>query len=161
MNTTQRNVAAGALVGALAGSAGAAAPAVEYYNQGNPPGRPFSLAVRAGDFIYLSGQMGTDDHGLVPGGFEAQSRRTMDNIAAVLKGMNLGMDSIVKCTVMIADMSKWTDFNAIYTTYFKPGQLPARSAFGANGLALGGLIEVECMAYAPQAPHAMPAQAKP
>ena len=50
---------------------------------------------------------------------------------------------------MIADMGKWADFNKVYVTYFKPGRLPARSAFGANGLALGGEIEVECMAYAP------------
>lgn len=138
----------------LPGAALAAAPvkaaALEYYNQGNPPGRPFSLAVRAGDFVYVSGQMGTGPNGLVPG-FDAQSRLAMDNIAAVLKGMNLSMDNVVKCTVMIADMGKWGDFNKIYTTYFKPDRLPARSAFGANGLALGGEIEVECMAYAPQA----------
>jgi reactive intermediate/imine deaminase len=130
--------------------AAGAAPALEHYNQGNPPGRPFSLAVRAGDFVYVSGQMGTGPNGLVPG-FEAQSRLAMDNIAAILKGMNLSMDNVVKCTVMIADMGKWGDFNKIYAGYFKPDQLPARSAFGANGLALGGEIEVECMAYAPQA----------
>jgi reactive intermediate/imine deaminase len=131
----------------LVNPAGAAEP--EFYNKGNPPGRPFSLAVRTGDFIHLSGQMGTDDKGLVPGGFEAQSRKAMDNIAEILKGMGLGMDSVVKCTVMIADMNKWPDFNKIYVTYFKPGRLPARSAFGVNGLALGGEIEIECLAYAP------------
>jgi 2-iminobutanoate/2-iminopropanoate deaminase len=125
-----------------------AAP-VEYYNEGNPPGRPFSLAVRAGDYVHLAGQMGTDEKGLVPGGFEAQSRKTMDNIAAILKGMNLSMDNVVKCTVMIQDMNKWGDFNKIYTTYFKPGRMPARSAFGVSALALGGEIEVECLAYAP------------
>jgi 2-iminobutanoate/2-iminopropanoate deaminase len=128
----------------------AGAAPVEYYNEGNPPGRPFSLAVRAGDYVHLAGQMGTDEKGLVPGGFEAQSRKTMDNIAAVLKGMNLSMDNVVKCTVMIQDMNKWGDFNKIYTTYFKAGQLPARSAFGVNALALGGEIEIECLAYAPQ-----------
>ncbi|UUZ53304.1 RidA family protein [Massilia sp. H-1] len=68
--------------------------------------------------------MGTDDKGLVPGGFEAQSRKAMDNVAAVLKGMNLSMDDVVKCTVMIVDMNKWGDFNKIYTGYFKPGHLP-------------------------------------
>lgn len=128
----------------------AAAAPVEHYNNGNPPGRPFSLAVRAGDYIHLAGQMGTDDNGLVAGGFEAQSRRAMDNIAAILKGMHLSMDDVVKCTVMIQDMSKWGDFNKIYTGYFKPGRLPARSAFGVSALALGGEIEVECMAYAPR-----------
>lgn len=121
----------------------------EFYNKANPPGRPFSLAVRTGDFVFVSGQMGTDDKGLVPGGFEAQSRKAMDNVSDILKGMGLGMDNVVKCTIMIADMGKWADFNKVYVTYFKPGRLPARSAFGANGLALGGEIEVECMAYAP------------
>ena len=132
---------------ALLACAGSAA-AQEFYNQGNLPGRPFSLAVRTGDFVFLSGQLGTGPNGLVKG-FDAQSRQAMDNIAAVLKGMNLGMDNVVKCTVMIADMSKWEDFNKVYVAYFKPGRLPARSALGANGLALGGEIEVECMAYAP------------
>jgi reactive intermediate/imine deaminase len=139
----------GAMALALPGVAGAAP--LEYYNEGNPPTRPFTLAVRAGDYIHLSGQMGTDDKGLVPGGFEAQSRKAMDNIAAVLKGMNLTMDDVVKCTVMMADMSKWGDFNKIYVGYFKPGRLPARSAFGVNALALGGELEIECLAYAPAA----------
>ncbi|MTV36518.1 RidA family protein [Duganella radicis] len=121
----------------------------EFYNKGNPPGRPFSLAVRTGDLVFLSGQLGTDDKGLVPGGFEAQSRKAMDNVADILKGMGLGMDNVVKCTIMMADMSKWGDFNKVYVSYFKPGRLPARSALGANGLALGGEVEVECVAYAP------------
>lgn len=126
----------------------ASAADAEFYNQGNPPGRPFSLAVRAGDVVYLSGQLGTDDKGLVPGGFEAQSRKAMENVAAILKGMGLGMDNVIKCTIMIADMKKWADFNKVYVSYFKPDRLPARSALGANGLALGGEVEVECMAYA-------------
>jgi reactive intermediate/imine deaminase len=135
---------------ALLASAGCPHAAdAEFYNKGNPPGRPFSLAVRTGDFVFISGQMGTDDKGLVPGGFEAQSRKAMDNVSDILKGMGLGMDNVVKCTIMIADMAKWADFNKVYVSYFKPGRLPARSAFGANGLALGGEIEVECMAYAP------------
>ncbi len=135
---------------ALLTCAGTATAAnAEFYNKGNPPGRPFSLAVRAGDMVLLSGQMGTDDKGLVPGGFEAQSRKAMDNVADILKGMGLGMNDVVKCTIMLADMSKWADFNKIYAGYFKPGSLPARSAMGVNGLALGGEVEVECVAYAP------------
>jgi len=145
--TTKQYLAAMALAMPLL----AAASPVTHYNEGNPPGRPFSLAVRAGDYVHLAGQMGTDANGLVPGGFEAQSRKAMDNIAAVLKGMNLSMDHLVKCTVMIEDMKKWGDFNKIYTTYFKPGRMPARSAFGVSALALGGEIEVECLAYAPVA----------
>lgn len=138
-----------ALLALLSCAATVHAADAEYFNKGNPPGRPFSLAVRAGDMVLLSGQMGTDDKGLVPGGFEAQSRKAMDNVADILKGMGLGMNDVVKCTVMLADMSKWADFNKIYAGYFKPGRLPARSAMGVNGLALGGEVGVECVAYAP------------
>ena len=53
-----------------------------------------------------------------------------------------------KCTVMLADMAEWEAFNKIYVTYFKPDRLPARSAFGANGLARGARVELECVAYA-------------
>ncbi len=142
---------AGVLALVLAGGASAAtaADALVYHNKGNDPSRPFSLAVQAGDVVYLSGQLGTGPNGLAVG-MEAQSRQAMDNIAAVLKGMDLGMEQVFKCTVMLADMSKWGDFNKVYVSYFKPGHLPARSAMGANGLALNAEVEVECMAYAPQ-----------
>ncbi|OFA03704.1 RidA family protein [Duganella sp. HH101] len=133
----------------LALFAAGGASAIDYYNKGNEPGRPFSLAVRAGDYVFVSGQLGTGPAGLVKG-FEAQSRQAMDNIATILKGVNLGMDDVVKCTIMMADMAKWEDFNKVYVTYFKPQRLPARSAMGVNGLALGGEVEVECMAYAPR-----------
>ncbi len=139
----------GAMALAVPGLAGSATAPLEYYNAGNDNSRPFSLAVRAGDYVHVSGQMGTDASGLVSGGFEAQSRKAMDNIGAILKGMNLPMDSLIKCTVMLVDMNRWSDFNRIYSTYFKPGRLPARSAFGVNALALGGEVEVECVAYAP------------
>lgn len=125
------------------------ASAIDYYNKGNEPGRPFSLAVRAGDYVFVSGQLGTGPAGLVKG-FDAQSRQAMDNIVTILKGVNLGMDDVIKCTIMMADMAKWEDFNKVYVTYFKPQRLPARSAMGVNGLALGGEVEVECMAYAPR-----------
>jgi reactive intermediate/imine deaminase len=132
-----------------AGAAATADAALVYHNKGNDPSRPFSLAVRAGDVVYLSGQLGTGPNGLAVG-MEAQARQAMDNIAAVLKDMNLGMDRVFKCTVMLADMAKWGDFNKVYVNYFQPGHMPARSAFGANGLALNAEVEVECMAYAPQ-----------
>jgi reactive intermediate/imine deaminase len=110
---------------------------------------PFSQAVRVGDVLYLSGALGNvpGKIELVPGGMEAQTRQTMDNIGAVLKENGLTFDDVFKCLVMMADMSKWGDFNKVYITYFKPDRLPARSAFGANGLALGAQVEVECLAY--------------
>jgi 2-iminobutanoate/2-iminopropanoate deaminase len=109
---------------------------------------PFSSAVRVGDVLFLSGQLGIDANGKLPPGIEAQARQTMDNIGAVLKGQGLGFDDLVKCTVMLDDMADWPAFNAVYVTYFKPGRMPARSAFGTDGLALNAKVEVECMAYA-------------
>ena len=109
---------------------------------------PFSDAVRVGDMLFLSGQIGNTPDGKLPKGFEAQSRQAMDNIGAILKRAGLTHDDLVKCTVMLDDMADWPAFNAIYAPYFKPGRLPARSAFDTDGLALGALIEVECWAYA-------------
>ena len=109
---------------------------------------PFSEAVRVGDILYLSGQMGFEPESgkLAPGGMRAEAIQTMENIKGTLERLGYGMNDIFKCTIMIADISLWGEFNKVYVTYFdKP--YPARSAFGANGLALGGLIEVECLAY--------------
>lgn len=110
---------------------------------------PFSQAVCVGDILYLSGCLGNvpGKMELVPGGMEAEARQTMENIGTVLNENGLSFDAIFKCTVMLADMSKWGGFNKVYLTYFDSGRLPARSAFGANGLALGAQVEVECMAY--------------
>jgi reactive intermediate/imine deaminase len=110
---------------------------------------PFSQAVRVGDVLYLSGCLGNlpGKMQLAPGGMEAEARQTMENIGAVLKENGLTFDDVFKCTVMLADMAKWGDFNKVYPTYFKPDRLPARSAFGAAALALGAQVEVECLAY--------------
>ena len=109
---------------------------------------PFAGAVRVGDMLYLSGQIGNRPDGTLPEGIEAQSRQVMDNIGAVLKSAGLSFGDVVKCTVMIDEIGQWADFNKVYVTYFPDGEFPARSAFGADGLALGALIEVECWAYA-------------
>ena len=132
----------------MTASASSAAPP-EYLGRPNLGANPlpFSEAVKVGDMLYLSGQIGMVD-GKVPEGIEAQTKATMDAIADVLKRNGRSMDDVVKCTVMLDDMADWPAFNTVYVTYFKPGRLPARSAFGADGLALGAKLEVECMAYA-------------
>jgi 2-iminobutanoate/2-iminopropanoate deaminase len=111
---------------------------------------PFSQAVQVGDVLYLSGALGNKPgtREVVPGGIAAEAKQTMDNIGAVLAANGLGFDDVFKCTVMLADMDKWEDFNKVYVTYFKPGRLPARSAFGASALALGAQVELECWAHA-------------
>ena len=111
---------------------------------------PFSQAVQVGDVLYLSGTLGNKPgtREVVAGGIAAETRQTMDNIGAVLAANGLSFDDVFKCTVMLADMNKWEDFNKVYLTYFKPGHLPARSAFGASALALSAQVELECWAYA-------------
>jgi reactive intermediate/imine deaminase len=109
---------------------------------------PFSTAVRAGDTVYLSGALGIGPDGKLGDGMAAQARLAMDNLGAGLKQAGLGWDDVVKCTVMLDDMKDWPAFNQVYVTYFPDGKFPARSAFGADGLALGALLEVECVAYA-------------
>jgi 2-iminobutanoate/2-iminopropanoate deaminase len=111
---------------------------------------PFSQAVRVGDIFYMSGAIGVlpGKRELAPGGMEAEAKQTLENIGDVLKANGLTFDDVFKCTAMLADMSKWGDFNKIYVTYFKPERLPARSALGANGLALGAQVELECWAFA-------------
>lgn len=107
---------------------------------------PFSSAVRVGGMLYLSGQIGTASTGkLVAGGIEAETRQTMDNIRAVTERNGSSMDRVVKCLVMLADMGEWGAMNRVYVTYF-PNHLPARSAMGTGGLALGARVEIECLA---------------
>jgi 2-iminobutanoate/2-iminopropanoate deaminase len=137
---------------AAASVASAEEPALHFYNSPAAAAAkvPFSQAVRVGDVLYLSGSLGSvpGTRQLVPGGIEAETTQTMENISTVLKANGLSFDDVFKCTVMLADMAKWEAFNKVYVTYFKPDRLPARSAFGASGLALGAQVELECWAYA-------------
>jgi 2-iminobutanoate/2-iminopropanoate deaminase len=136
------------IVAAMAATAASAAPP-EYFGRPTlgPNPLPFSDAVRVGDTLYLSGQLGLVD-GKVPADFEVEAKAVMDNIGAILKARGLTHDDLVKCLVMLDDMKDWPAFNKVYIPYFKPGRMPARSAFGADGLALGAKVEVECIAYA-------------
>lgn len=113
-------------------------------------GLPFSDAVRAGDVLYLSGALGhlPGKMELVPGGIEGETRQMFQNIARTLEQNGLSFDDVFKCLVMMADMSEWRAFNAVYLEYFKRDRLPSRSAFGAAGLALGARVEMECWAWA-------------
>lgn len=124
-----------------------AAPRVEYLSGRRTRPLPFSDAVRVGHMLYLSGQIGTDStFALVPGGIKAEAKQTMENVRAVLERHGSSLDNVVKCTVMLADMGEWGAFNEVYVGYFRKERLPARSALGANGLALGARVEVECWA---------------
>lgn len=112
-----------------------------------PDGLPFSEGMRAGDLFFLSGQLGT-----LPGKLELNNktaedefRQVMENVFSTLKANGLGAKNVVKCLVMLSDMKDWPAFNKIYLEYFK-APYPARSAFGANGLALNARVELEVVA---------------
>ena len=108
---------------------------------------PFSDAVRVGNMLYLSGSIGVlpGTLDLAEGGIQAETRQTMENIRTTLEKYGSSMDRIVKCTIMLADISEWNAMNEVYVSFF-PGHKPARSAFGADGLALDSRVEIECMA---------------
>ena len=118
--------------------------------QAAPPPPPFSPAVRAGDTLYLSGQIGVVPNGADPhgNGFDIAAHQAMDRVGKVLKANGADWGKVVKCTVMLGDMKDWPRFNAVYASYFTAGaKLPARSAFGTTRLAYGAALEVECVAW--------------
>ena len=122
---------------------------IQHLNSGKvlPANLPFSEAVRVGDQLYLSGQIGVAPGSmkLVPGGIKDEARQTLQNIKTTLETHGYSMRDVVKCTVMLADIAEWAMFNEIYKTFFT-APYPARSALGVNGLALGARVEVECIA---------------
>ena len=114
---------------------------------GTGVGLPFSAAVRVGNMLYLSGQIG-----VVPGtrqladtGITGQTRQTLENIKATLAYAGSSLERVVKCTVFLLDIKDFAAMNAVYVTYF-PKDPPARSTVAGSGLALGARVEIECMA---------------
>lgn len=122
---------------------------VEFLNSGKvlPRNLPFSELVRHGNTLYLSGQIGIEPGTMkiVPGGMPQEAKQTMENIKTSLEAHGYSLANLVKCTVMLADMADWPAFNEVYKTFFSP-PYPARSALGANGLAMKARVEVECIA---------------
>ena len=108
---------------------------------------PFSEAVAVGDLFFLSGQIGTrpGEMKLVPGGIQAETRQTMANIIAILEKYGSSKEKIVKCTIFLGNMDEWGEMNIAYLEALGDHR-PARSALGASGLALGGSVEIECIA---------------
>ncbi len=108
---------------------------------------PFSDAVIVGNWIFLSGQIGNipGTPELAKGGIKGETRQAMKNIKAVLEANGSSLSQIVKCTIMMADMEEWHEMNEEYIKFF-PKSKPARSALGANGLALNAKVEIECIA---------------
>lgn len=112
-------------------------------------GLPFSPAVRTGNLIYLSGQIGNlpGTRQLAPGGIAAETRQAMENIRAVLAAAGTDLSRVVKCTVFLVDIGDYAAMNEVYAGYF-PASPPARSTVAGSGLALGARVEIECIAAA-------------
>ncbi len=109
---------------------------------------PFSEAVRVGNMLYLSGQIGSspeDPSKVVAGGIGPETRQTMENMKEVLERYGSSMNQVVKCLCMLADIDEWAEMSGEYVKYF-PDHKPARSAFAGTGLALNARVEIECWA---------------
>jgi 2-iminobutanoate/2-iminopropanoate deaminase len=108
---------------------------------------PYSQAIRAGDFIFTSGQIPLDPGSgeLVQGGIKEQARQVMANLKAVLEAGGSDFSKVVKSTVFLDDLKNFGAFNEVYAEYF-PGDRPARSTFQVAGLPLGAKIEIEMIA---------------
>ena len=113
---------------------------------------PFSEAVTANGFLFLSGQIGLTPGTLdvVPGGIEPETTRTLDQIESILARHGCTFSDVVKATVYLADMSDWPKFNALYRQRFGHS-FPARSALGAAALARGARVELHVIAALPTA----------
>ena len=120
---------------------------LKFCPEGDNNGRPFSEAVKVGNMLVLSGNIGIDPKTgkLAPGGIKGESKQVMENIKRTLEKYGSSLDHVFKCTVMLADIKEWADFNRVYVKYF-PNKKPARSAFGSSGLAMNCRVEVECWA---------------
>ena len=119
---------------------------VQYFTTDDMKDLPFSEAVRAGNMLYLSGQIGIDSSiKLVPGGIMAETRQVLENIKVTLERYGSSLDHVIKVTVMLADISEGEEMNNVYVQFFSK-HLPARSSLGANGLAMGARVEIECIA---------------
>ena len=124
---------------------------IERFDDGPFAGKgfPYSESARVGNLLFIAGQIGEDTDGkLVPGGIEAEAEQMMLNIKAVLSRRGLALEHVVKCTVFLADIAEWGAFNEVYKKHFSH-PYPARSALGANGLAVNARVEMECIAGYP------------
>jgi len=111
-----------------------------------PPTAPYSHAVRAGDYLFVTGQMPSDPKTgdrLVPGGIVEQTHQVMRNLQTVLTGAGTSLDRAVFARVYLVNFQDYAAMNGVYVTYFKPGRLPGRTCVGVTGLALGALVEID------------------
>ena len=111
-----------------------------------PPTAPYSHAVRAGDFLFVTGQMPSDPRTgdrLVPGGIVEQTHQVMRNLKVVLTGAGTDLAHVAFARVYLVNFADYAEMNRVYASYFTPGRLPGRTCVGVTGLALGALVEID------------------
>jgi reactive intermediate/imine deaminase len=117
------------------------------------PVAPYSHAVEAGPFLFVTGQLATDpdDDALpIPLGIEAQTHKVMDNLARVLKGCGLSFANVVQVRIFLTDFNAdYARMNEIYATHFAADRRPARTTVGVTALARGGIVEIDMIAMRP------------
>ena len=129
-------------------------PIFHMISGGPRPVAPFSHAVEADGWVILTGQMPTDPDAPdapLPVGIEAQTVRVMENLDIVLKGVGLDLSHVVQCRCFLTDFERdYAAFNDVYQSFFPADRRPARTTVGVTALAVGALVEVDCIARRPE-----------
>ena len=110
---------------------------------------PFSHAVRAGDYLFVTGQMPTlknDNTKLVDGGIEAQTHQVMKNLLDVLNAAGSSLEKVIFARVYLVNFGDFDKMNSVYASYFATDKLPARTCIGVTGLAVGASVEIDFIA---------------
>lgn len=125
-------------------------PDFHLFSKGPRPVAPFSHAVESDGWVILTGQMPTDPDAPdapLPDGVVKQTRRVMENLALILSELGLGLSDVVQCRAYLTEFDRdYADFNETYQSYFDVGRLPARTTVGVTALAVGALVEIDCVA---------------
>lgn len=128
-------------------------PEFHLFAKGPRPVAPFSHAVETDGWVILTGQMPTDPDApdaALPQGIAAQTARVMDNLALILAELGLDLSHVVQARAYLSEFERdYAGFNATYQQYFDPERRPARTTIGVTALAVGALVEVDCIARRP------------
>ena len=120
---------------------------------GPRPVAPFSHAVEADGWVFVTGQMPTDPNAPdapLPDGIAAQTQRVIDNLKIVLGGIGLGLEHITMARIYLTQFERdYADLNAMWPSFFEVGKLPARTTIGVTALAVGALVEIDLVAKRP------------
>jgi 2-iminobutanoate/2-iminopropanoate deaminase len=122
-------------------------------SNGPQPVAPFSHAVEADGFVFITGQMPTDPaapDAPLPAGIEAQTQRVIDNLKLILGGLGLGLEHVTMARIYLTEFQRdYAGLNALWPSFFEAGKLPARTTVGVTALAVGALVEIDLIARRP------------